>query len=364
MPSVHIILPSLSTGGAEKVALLLAHEFKNNGFEVHFIVRNNKAGGYTDEVLKHFQLTDLKAGRVRHFPARLFQFYRRQDHPDIVLANLWPLTALSTFVLRLARVKSKIACIEHGSLRYQVSKKSRWHHLILRNSLKWSMRFTDKMVGVSEGLKQELSDLSGYTGPKLIHIPNPIELPVPHQVLAANIQQRLANLTDHTFLFVGRLKRVKNVPLLLEAFQRVLQRTKAELIIAGDGAERNQLEDLARQLQINHHVHFLGFVDPCGPLYQHANTFVLSSDSEGFGNVLVEALMMGRTVVSTDCPYGPQEILDRDQFGYLSPVGDAEGLAQAMLQAMDEPIDPAKAKARGLSYAPSAIFKQYQQALS
>lgn len=346
------------------MALLLAHEFTANGYLVHFVIRQGKDGGYTEEVIKHFQLTDLKAPRVRHFPAKLYQFYRHEEHPDIILTNLWPLTSTSVFVLRLAGVKSKIACIEHGSLRYQVSKKSRWHHWILRNSLKWSMRFTDKMIGVSEGLKEELSELSGYKGAKLIHIPNPIELPAPDQFLTGNIQQSLTNLTDHTFLFVGRLKRVKNVPLLLEAFQKVLQKAKAELIIAGDGAERAQLEGLANQLQISSHVHFLGFVDPCTPLYQHADTFVLSSDSEGFGNVLVEALMMGCTVVSTDCPYGPQEILDRGQFGYLSPVGDAEGLAEAMLQAMDAPIDSAKAKARGLSYAPPAIFKQYQQALS
>jgi glycosyltransferase involved in cell wall biosynthesis len=77
-----------------------------------------------------------------------------------------------------------------------------------------------------------------------------------------------------------------------------------------------------------------------------ADVFVSPSKFEGFGNVLVEAMACGTSVVSTDCPSGPSEILNRGEYGKLVPVGDALFLSSAILQTLDQPTDSAKLRRR------------------
>lgn len=82
------------------------------------------------------------------------------------------------------------------------------------------------------------------------------------------------------------------------------------------------------------------------PYLQSADLFVLSSDHEEFGNVLVEALYAGLRVVSTDCPGGPRDILAGGAFGRLVPCGDAEAMAKAMAAALNDPVDAERQRER------------------
>lgn len=87
--------------------------------------------------------------------------------------------------------------------------------------------------------------------------------------------------------------------------------------------------------------------------------FVLSSDYEGIGNVFVEALEQGVTVVSTDCPSGPREILEDGKYGRLVPVGDADALARAMLESLQSQHDHAALKARAQDFAVGKVADEY-----
>lgn len=158
-------------------------------------------------------------------------------------------------------------------------------------------------------------------------------------------------------LTVGSLKAQKNHPLLLRAFAR-LARPDARLMILGGGDDA-PLRRLAAELGIADRVVLAGFhLDPT-PFYQTADLFVLSSDHEGFGNVIVEALAQGLPVVSTDCPSGPAEILEGGRWGALVPVGDAEALAAAIDRALATPHDPDALKRRAADFAPAIAARRY-----
>jgi glycosyltransferase involved in cell wall biosynthesis len=95
-------------------------------------------------------------------------------------------------------------------------------------------------------------------------------------------------------------------------------------------------------------------VDPW-PVYASADLFVLSSDYEGYGNVLLEAMFSGVTVISTDCQSGPREILDEGRYGRLVPVGEVEALAQSMIDSLENPDSAESLKERAQELSAGAL---------
>ena len=155
---------------------------------------------------------------------------------------------------------------------------------------------------------------------------------------------------------VGRLSEEKDFPTLIAAMAR-LERPDARLVICGEGPQRATLAQIAARLGIAARVEFPGYVDPWSA-YAGARCFALSSRSEAFGNVVVEALASGLPVIATDCG-GPAEILDGGRFGTLVPVGDVAALAAAIAQGLDRQGDPAPRIARAQTFAAEKIAGDY-----
>ena len=136
-------------------------------------------------------------------------------------------------------------------------------------------------------------------------------------------------------LAAGRLHVSKDFPTLLRAFSLVRKEIPSRLVILGEGEKRKELEDLAQELGIRKDHDLPGFVENPYKYMKHATVFVLSSQWEGFGNVLVEAMACGCPVISTDCPSGPREILRDGEYGVLVPPKDSEKLAQGILRVLE-----------------------------
>ncbi len=225
---------------------------------------------------------------------------------------------------------------------------------------RWAHRHADACIAVSAGVAEDVARLAGIGRDRIAVIHNPVELP------AASDDGEGATVwgTDgaRRVLTAGRLVPQKNHALLLEAFARLLDSVEARLVILGEGPLRAALERRAAELGIAHAVSLPGFLLHPWPVYAAADLFVLSSDFEGFGNVLVEALACGLPVVSTDCPSGPREILDDGAFGTLVPCGDAAALAEAMRRALTEGHDPEKPKARAAGFTPARAADAYLRA--
>lgn len=139
------------------------------------------------------------------------------------------------------------------------------------------------------------------------------------------------------FAYLGRLKRYKQVDLIVQAFAR-LAHPSATLEIAGAGDDRLRLERLARSLDLGDRVRFLGFVSEAGKLalLRAAWALVFTSPKEGWGITNLEAAACGTPVIASDSP-GLRDSVRHGETGYLVPHGDVDALATAMRAIADAP---------------------------
>ncbi len=132
-------------------------------------------------------------------------------------------------------------------------------------------------------------------------------------------------------LAVGRLHSQKRFDVLIEAFARLSKKYPDwNLRIAGEGGLEAELRDLSAKLGIESRVEFLGFVGELSELYAQSGIFVLTSDYEGFPNVLLEAMSHGLPCISSDCRYGPAEILESGKRGLLFKPGSVDDLTEKL----------------------------------
>jgi glycosyltransferase involved in cell wall biosynthesis len=357
MTKISILLPDLCGGGAERVSIDLARAFAAKGHQVEFVLMS-AMGDFLAETRREFSVVDLGADRTRDVMRPLIAYLRTQQ-PVAMIAQMWPLTAIAPLARRISGHRCKVLVSEHSILSAQYSDWGRAHRLGMRSSMALGYRMADVRVGVSGGVVQDMAALSGmpHTSFEVIHNPVPPR-PVPSAEATQQAEAFWATPRGARIVHVGSLKPVKNHPLLLRAFA-LIPEPQARLMMVGTGQGEADLRALAGDLGIAGRVIFAGFHSDPTPFYRTADLFVLSSDYEGFGNVIVEAMACGTPIVSTDCPSGPAEILEGGRYGRLVPVRDPAALAAAIQAALSETPDRAALQRRAADFAPDIAARRY-----
>jgi glycosyltransferase involved in cell wall biosynthesis len=226
--------------------------------------------------------------------------------------------------------------------------------------MRLSYRFSNGLIAVSEGVKQDMCSLSGMKPSKIRVIYNPaakgIEIDDSLRVDPAGLWK---GHTGFKILSVGTLKTQKDHETLLRALALLPAALDVRLVILGEGPLREDLTRLAEEIGVTDRVSMPGFVLDPYPWFSSADLFVLSSRWEGFGNVIVEALECGTPVVSTDCVSGPSEILDNGRYGELVPVQDPVRLARAIEVSLIKKHDRLTLRHRAKEFSVENISKKY-----
>jgi glycosyltransferase involved in cell wall biosynthesis len=336
---IAFFLPSLGSGGAERVILNLAHGLVERGFPVDLVVVT-AAGGFLDQLSPEVRLVDLRASRMLQSLGPLTAYLRR-ERPRVLVPSMSHANLVALWAARLARRGTPVMVTVHSTMSQYASQQGRlakmlWPYL-LRTFYPWAAR----VVAVSRGAADDLARTSGLPRDRVEVIYNPVITPA---VLAGANQA-----PDHPWftpgqppviVAVGRLTRAKDFPTLIRAFAELRSRRPARLIILGEGEDRPGLTALVSELGVGDDVALPGFRDNALAYMAGSALFVLSSAWEGLPTVLIEALAAGTRVVATDCPSGPREILQDGRLGALVPVGDVAALAEAMIDALDRPAGP------------------------
>jgi glycosyltransferase involved in cell wall biosynthesis len=197
------------------------------------------------------------------------------------------------------------------------------------------MRY-DGVAALNRHMAEEAAALFHGQLRNLFVLPNAIDI----ERIRENAAQRGAAPCDGPYVVsVARLDEIqKDHRTLLNAYAQLVRERNVEedLVIVGDGGSRRELEALTTDLGLGARVHFTGYRNNPHALVAGARALVLSSRYEGMPMVLLEALALGKPVISTDCPTGPREILDDGRYGLLVPVGDVNDMAGALAKLLTD----------------------------
>lgn len=350
MSRVAIYLPSLGGGGAERITVTLANAIAARGHQVDFLLAKRE-GPYLEDVSPDIRIVDF--GNHRTFASLLpLVRYLRRERPKALLSGLNHANIVAILARMIARVPTRLVVTEHNSTS---SGANVGRGRLVFGLMRWLYPHADRIVSVSRGIEKELAAHFGLPADKLCTIYNPLDVDT--------IRARMLPRPDHPWLVagtppviiaVGRLMAQKDYPTLLRAFALLRQRRAARLVILGEGEERGALEKLIHELGIEADAVLPGFEANPFAWMAASDLYVLSSAWEGLPGVLLEAMACGAKVVSTNCPTGPDEILEGGKWGTLVSVGDFRAMADAMDAALSSParLDVAKrADAFRIKYA-------------
>lgn len=331
-----IFLPALYGGGAERTMLNLAEGIANQGYKVDLVLAQAE-GPYLAQVPKSIKLVDLGNGRkvplfktLTKLPALVR--YLRQEQPDAMLAALSQANFAALIAHRWTGMPQRLVLNVQNTLSKSAPASS---NLFIRLSpmlARYLFRWADKVVGVSQGVVDDLVDNLNIPRHKVQVIYNPGITPtLKEKASAPLLHEWFGDNQPPVLLAVGSLTEQKDFGNLLRAFAKVRSLHKARLMILGEGEERASLEKLCGELDIQEDVCLPGFVDNPYAYMKHAKAFILSSLWEGLPTVLVEALYCSPAVIATDCPSGPHEILKAGELGALVPMKDPDALSKAIV---------------------------------
>lgn len=201
------------------------------------------------------------------------------------------------------------------------------------NRIRKGLTAYDKVVTISKAMCEEGREMFPQFKEKFILLYNAKD----EQLLAKYAKKPIDSPLIHQpyLLAVERLEESqKDLSTLIRAYSLLVHEhhISERLYIIGKGKDETQLKQLAKTLQVADKVVFLGFQANPLPWILHCKIFVHSAKFEGLPTVLIEALLLDKLIVATDCPTGPSEILDHGRCGLLTPVGDAPAFAAAIHQ--------------------------------
>lgn len=383
-----LLMDTLNGGGVQRSFLTLAREFAARGHRVDLVVCSPR-GDMLESVPASVRIVPLAASsrivaralmlraardyrsalvpwilapkstsRVRQLPA--LARYLRREEPDALLSANIVLNLTALWAKVLARSATRIVVSEHSNMSAKIEARKRTYQRTYPQLMRHAYSSAGAIVAVSKGVAEDIAQLTCLPRGRISTIYNPIEVDeIPLRAEEPVAHPWFAQGEPPVVLAAGRLADEKGFPTLVKAFARVRRLRPARLVILGEGRERKQLQDLARALDVDVDVDLSGWVANPYAYMARASVFVLSSIREGLSNVLIEALASGCPVVSTDCPYGPTEILDGGKYGRLVPVGDETSLARAIRAALDVGTDRERLKARASAFSVKEAVEQY-----
>lgn len=326
------VIPTLTSGGSERVISTMANFWAEKGHSISIIALDedqNKPFYPLDENIRYIPLNLFI--KPKNYIKKLFVTLQQIRTIRKCISSLKPavvisflditnlLTINATFFLNV-----KVIVSERSNLRMSTI------NPILKNlNKKIFYRFADKIIVQTSSVKDLYSK---SLQEKIEVIPNPVREPEDFYKATAD------NFRNKKIINVGRLEYVKGQDNLIKAFTKLHKKYPDwSLIIVGEGGERENLQNIINKYEVSQSVQLVGRLDNIYSILSESSILAQTSRFEGFPNALCEAMACGLPVISTNCNFGPNEIIKDNVNGKLVPVDDVDALTLALDELIQNP---------------------------
>ena len=376
----------LLVGGIEKVLLELLRNIDYNEYEVTLLLayKLGKIEKLKEEVPENIKITYLleeeilvkgkrkkvigNLGKIEKVLDETISFFRKLKIKKRLFKFIKDKDIIIDFDMTLApyakEINNKIITFCHFSPK-------NYNRGIKRRQIKHGKRLNDydNVVVISDDMKKEMLEMYPFLGKKVVRIYNSFNIKEIERK-ALNIEDKHKELIDDNsyILAIGRIEETqKDFTTLIEAYNLIKNDIDEKLFIIGDGRHKEKLLSLVDVYDLEDRVVFLGFIKNPYPFIKGASAFVHSSKFEGLPTVLIEALILGKAIVATDCPTGPREILSNGKNGVLTKLSDekslAEGLKKVLLNKKLKEEFEEKTKEKRKEFDSNFVVKEFEKLL-
>jgi len=339
---------NLELGGGERVIINILHNLDKNKFDFSLVL-SEKKGVFLNDA-KGIDIIDMKIKKIKskkiiwrfcRYIKRVYKVYRiiKFKKPDIVITISTTLTPIVAFTKLFARREKVIIGVHVNIVK---ALKNRFLQRIL---IKLSYLIADKIIPVSNSIAEDINKNFNVPKDKIKVIYNVVNIDEIDRLKNEEIDDEwFKNIKNNLkIISVGRISHEKGYKNLLNAFKIVRENgIDVYLIILGEGEEKTNLRNLALRLGIQEYVVFAGFKRNPYKYMKNSDVFVLSSVSEAFPLVLIEAMICGVPIISTKCHRA--ELITDGVNGILVPVNNEKAMADAIINLLRD-----KGKAKKLS---------------
>lgn len=347
-------------GGSERQMILLLRHLNRELFEPYLYLVY-KSGPLLEQVASDVPVTSFDTrvtssriylpGLMHSRRVRDYAGFLREVKADVSYDRTFLMTLISAAGARKAGVPNVSTIVTNPETGFApVAGRFQWFK---RRMLHRLYNHSAQVLAVSDGAREAAIRFYGIQHGRIATLRNGVDLdwiesqmtqPIDDQWWTA---EKCNGAASRIFRIVtaGRLNEQKGFHLLIDAMAQVCQKlpnVEFRLAILGDGPNQQTLQQQINGLNLNETVRLTGFQENAIAWYRSADTFVLPSLIEGMPNVLLEAMACGTSVISTNCPSGPAEILDDGRYGTLIPVNNIKALVDAVVVAAVSPSDAAK----------------------
>ena len=354
-------------GGSGVVATELGKALADHGHEVHFITYSQPARlDFFSENLFYHEVTVSKYPLFDYPPYELALASKLVDvvsyeQLDILHVHYAIPHASAAYmakqILASNGIHIPVVTTLHGTDITLVGKDRTYKPVVT-----FSINQSDGVTAVSQDLKNDTCKFFEIKKDIKV-IPNFIDLNRFQHKAQNHFKIAIAPNEEKIIVHTSNFRKVKRVPDVVKIFAKIVEKIPAKLLLAGDGPERSEVEQLVRELNLKDSVRFLGKLDAVEEILSVSDLFLLPSETESFGLAALEAMACKLPVISSNAGGIPELNID-GVTGFLNEVGDIDGMAANAIQILENQERLDAFKARALAHAKTfdiaLIMPQYE----